>query len=462
MLFQTSLGIDIQDHSVSFAYLKASFKGVRLAAHATYPLEEEIPFKEKVEQMGGMINDFLRKNTISPAAFFLGMPRNVAILRYVELPLAVKENLRESIGYELEKYIPFSADEIYFDHQIISEEKEEGKLTVLLIAVRKETVVPYLDLAIRAGIGVSGIEIGSTAMANYFWRQRDSGLADPFAIVYLTDGHLEFNLLKRGFLAYSRSINRGEWGDNLPEFISHSLRKLKEGLGESEGRLSTVFCGLDSDAELVHHFRSDEGLEVHLADLSKRGIPSSVMIPAYGLALRGIRKLPTEINLLPKALRKRPKKAGYYTMVVLAILLILSALAWGGGSIISQRFHLKRLDTEIARLGVKVANIEQAKAKCKKIEDRIEYLSGLYGASIPILDVFKELSVRIPKTAWVRQLTLSDHEVIINGFAESSSELIPSLESSPLFRDVAFLSSITRMRSAGDKEVFRIGLKIEK
>lgn len=460
MLFQTSLGIDIQDHSISFAYLKASFKGIRLAAHAAYPLEEEVPFKERMDRIGALARDFLRKNSISPAAVFLGMPRNMAILRYVELPLAVKENLRESLGYEMEKYIPFPADEIYFDFQVIEEEKEDGKLRVLIIAAQKETVDSYLHLATRIGIGISGIEITSTAIANYFSSQNGSDWSDPCAIVSLRHNYLELDFLKKGFLDYSRSVRRGEWGPDLPGFISHELQRRMGGLGEQQARLSTVFCGFDEEVELVNYFKADESLEIRFVDLSRRGLSSPAMVPAYGLALKGIRNQQTDINLAPKAFRKRPNKAGHYSMVVLAGLLILLALAWGAGSIISQQLHLRRLNTEITRLSVEVKKIEQTKAKCEAVEDQIDYLSRLFGAAAPVLDILKELSARIPKTAWVTSFTFSDGEVKINGRAEASSELIPSLEGSPLFSEVAFISSITRGKTG--KEVFRIGLKVTK
>ncbi|MFH1351304.1 MAG: pilus assembly protein PilM [Pseudomonadota bacterium] len=460
MLFQTSLGVDIQDNSVSLVYLRASFRGVRLAAHATYPFEEGTPGKDKADLVRGLIRDFVGKNSISPASIFLGVPRDVAIFRYVELPLAVKENLRDSLGYEMEKYVPFSANEIYFDCQVIAEDKDSGKMKLLIIAAKKEAVDPYLDLSARIGVGISGIEIGSTAMANYFSYQRDPGWADTCAIVYLSDGRLELDLLKGGFLDYSRSVHRGEWGPDLLGFISHELQKLKDGLGERRDSLSAVFCGFDAAAEMVDHFRADEGLEIRFVDLSRRGIPSFAMIPAYGLALKGILKLPTDINLVPEAFRKRPNKAGHYTMFVLAGLLILLALAWGGGIIVSQQLHLRRLNTEIARLGAEVANIEQTRKKCNEIEMQIDYLNALYRVPPPLLEVFKELSLRIPKkNAWVRRLTISDGEVKMDGEAEVSSELISSLEGSPLFRDVAFLSSITR-RGQSKKEFFRIGLKL--
>ena len=459
MLFQTSLGIDIQEYSISFAYLKASFRGIRLAAHAAYPLEKEISLKEEVDRIGGLARDFMRKNSISPAAVFLGIPRNVAILRYVELPLAVKENLRESLGYEMEKYIPFPADDIYFDYQIVAEDKAAGKLKLLLVAAKKETVDLYLNLATHTGVGTSGIEISSTAMANYFSNQKDSDLSDTLAIVCLRDDHLELYGLKEGFLDYSRSVDQGEWRGDLPGFISRELERQKGELKEPQRHLSTLFCGFDAEPELVNYFRADEQLDIHFVDLSRSGLSSPAMIPAYGLALKGMNNQKTDINLAPRERRKRPNKAGYYCMFALTGLLVLLALAWGGGSIVSEQLYLKRLNAGIAQLGVKVKNIEQTREKCKEIEAQIDYLNTLYGRRQLILDVFKELSLRVPKNAWVRQLNISDGKAKMIGAAEAASELIPSLEGSPLFKDVRFLSSITR-RGRSKKEVFRIGLNL--
>lgn len=460
MLFQTSLGIDIGDRYVRLTYLKASFKGIQLAAHGAYPLKADCPLEEKIELIGGAIREFLRENRVSPAAVFLGVPRHAAIVKYVQLPLSVKENLRDTLGYEMEKHIPLPADEIYFDYVIVAEDKDAGKLKLLLVASRKSWIDAYLNLATHIGVGISGIEISSTAIANYFTGLDGSVGKDGCAIVSLRDDHLEIDGLRAGFLDYSRSVDRAEWGSDLHAFIARELERGRESLGAEQDRLHAVFCGFEEHPEVVDNFTADDRLDIRRVDLSRRGVPSPVMIPAYGLALKGLRKQQTDINLAPKERRKRPNRAGQYTMVVLAGLLILLAFAWGGGSILSKQLYLRGLDAEIDRLAVEVKNIEQTRTKCEALEGRIDYLGRLFETSPPVLDVFRELSLMIPKTAWVANFTFSEGEVKIDGRSEASSELIPSLESSPLFSDVAFISSITRDQTG--KEIFRIGLKVTK
>ncbi len=458
MLFQTGLGIDIQDNCVSIAYLKGSFKGVKLAAHAVHSIEKEGTVKEKLGIIAGFVRDFMGKNRITSTEIFLGIPRDTAILRYIELPLAVKENLRGALRYEMEKYVPISAEDLYFDYQILFEDKVNNRLKLLLIVVKKRALDPYFDLINRLSVRISGIEITSTAMANYFSCKPDTPEGNAYALVYLRDDNLELNLVKERLLNYSKSVSVAETEGNLHSLILQELKPLREALGR-HGLVEAAFCGPDAGVELLKRLREEGDLDIRHVNLSGTTVPSCALIPAYGLALKGIQKVPMEINLLPVELRKKPNKAGYYTMFVLAGLVVLSVIAWGGGNIVRQKLDLNQLNAEIKRLGGEIANIERIQTKCKKLEDRINYLNALSGDSLPTLNILKDLSRRIPESAWVRKFDFSDKGVQIEGHADSASKLIPLLETSPLFKDVAFLSPITKSKDG--KERFRVGLKIE-
>jgi len=457
LIFQAGLGIDIQENSVSIVYLKGSFKGVRLAAHAVHPLEKERPLEEKLGTITDLVIDFMKKNRIASTDIFLGIPRDTAVLKYIELPLAVKENLRGALAYEMEKYVPISVEDLYFDYQVISEDKANSWLKLLLVVVKKSSIEPYLDLRDRLGAGISGIEITSTAMTNYFSCRPDMPEGNTYALVYLRDDHLEFNLVKERFLNYSKTVKVAETEGNLFGLVLQELKPLSEVLGQ-HGWVEAAFCGPDEGIELINRLREEEDLDFRSVDLSEATVPSCALIPAYGLALKGIRKAPMEINLLPEELRKKPNKAGYYTMLVLTALIVLSVIAWGGGDMVSQKLGVNRLNAEIKRLEGKVANIERIQTKCKQVEDRIDYLNALRGVSLPTLNILKDISRRIPEDAWLSKFDFSDKEVQIEGYADSASDLIPLIETSPLFKDAAFLSSITKSRDG--KEKFRIGLKI--
>lgn len=55
----------------------------------------------------------------------------------VELPLAVESNLAESLRYQLDQVTPFSADQVYFDYEIVERDAEHGRLKIdLRLALR--------------------------------------------------------------------------------------------------------------------------------------------------------------------------------------------------------------------------------------------------------------------------------------------------------------------------------------
>lgn len=391
---QNSLGIDIKDDSVAIAFLKTSLKGIKLAVHEIYSLEKESALKDKLGIVSGLVADFMRENRISSADIFLGIPGNLTISRDIEFPLAVKENLRSVLRYEMEKYVPLPADDVLFDYQILSEDKGKNQLKILMLVAKKSDISPYLDLSGILPKGISGIETSSTALAN--------------------------------FMSYKQGTDSSVSDKKFSDFLR----------------------------------RAKEPADLFPVELSGTGIPSSDLVPAFALALKGLwKKAPLQINLVPAELRKRPGKAGWYAMIVAIVAVILAGLAWGGSHMIRQRLILKQLNADMKRLASDVADIDRIHRNFEELEERRGYLNTLRQGRVSGLDVLRELTQVIPETAWVRDFTFSEKGMQINGYADSASELIPLLEASPLFKDVGFLSTISKDKKY-DKERFKIGFKV--
>ena len=458
MLFQTSLGIDIQDQILGLACLKGARGGVQLVAQGAYPLPPEEAGEKKLGAIRHLIDSFLRDNRISPEAVFMAIPRNLAIIRYVNFPLAVKENLRETLGYEMEKFIPLSTEDLYFDYQIIGEDKESEQLSVLIVVVKKETLAPYLEIAGYLRTGISGIEISSTALAGYFLYQAGRHNPAPFAFVHSYEESTEIGLIRDGALVYSRIFSSKTGEEHFTETLLNEMDKIRQTRGEIDTPLETVVCTTDEILSSLTPLTETAHMDVLQADLSKTKIPSAGIIPAYGLALKGLRKTGMDINLLPLQFRKKPSRVASYTMFFLAGLILLTAILWGGGTLLRHQWALDRLETKISQLDTQIKEIEKIRTRKENLSDRILYLSTLQRGSAQVLEVLKELSVRIPEDAWVSQFDFSEKGINIAGEAASASELIPLLEDSPIFKNVAFLSTITKSRDG--KERFRIGLSL--
>ncbi|MHB8773151.1 MAG: pilus assembly protein PilM [Syntrophales bacterium] len=436
--------------------LKSSFRGRCLAAHAVYPLERG-GAEAKATEIRTHVNEFLREHRISAADIFLGVPRDLTILRFIDLPSAVKENLRGTLLYEMEKYVPLPAGELYFDYQIISEDKETNKLQVLLVAVKKEFIDPYLDHEHPSAAGISGIEINSIALANYLSSQPITPNGDTYAIVHLGRERLELSLVRKKLLHYSRQVNVAQQRNSLRHIVTEELELLRKTVGPEQGRLEVVICGPDAGS-LGEILKDREDISLRPLEIPGADLRSDALATAYGLALKGLQKMPMDINLLPVGLRKKVSNVGFYTMFVLAGLFILSLLAWGGSTVLHQKRVSEKLDSEVKQLSAEVANISRTQEKMKELESRIDAINTLRQRHVPALSILRDLSKDIPAGAWFDRLTFTDKGGEIEGYADSASALIPLLAASPLLKDVAFLSPITK--STDGKERFRIGFKM--
>jgi general secretion pathway protein L len=83
----------------------------------------------------------------------LRLPSRQVLSKVLTLPLAVEENLRQVLGFELDQQTPFKAEQVYYDFQILRKNPATQQLSVRFTAVPRG----FLD-GILARLGTHGIE----------------------------------------------------------------------------------------------------------------------------------------------------------------------------------------------------------------------------------------------------------------------------------------------------------------
>lgn len=66
--------------------------------------------------------------------FILKLPASWVLRKRVSLPAAAKENLRQVLGFEMDRLTPFALDQVYFDYQV-EEATGEGEVLAIDVAV---------------------------------------------------------------------------------------------------------------------------------------------------------------------------------------------------------------------------------------------------------------------------------------------------------------------------------------
>jgi type IV pilus assembly protein PilM len=93
----------------------------------------------------------------------LGIPTGRTFSRTFTIPASAEKTLKDAVEIEVDQYIPIPMNLLYIDYEIINRTKEE--LTILMSAVPQTLVNGCLKVARDAGLNVTMIEPGISAVA---------------------------------------------------------------------------------------------------------------------------------------------------------------------------------------------------------------------------------------------------------------------------------------------------------
>jgi general secretion pathway protein L len=89
------------------------------------------------------------------------LPAALAIRTEVTLPRATSGNLRQVLGFEMDRHTPFSVDQVYYDFRI--KRQIDQQIVIDLVVVRRAAVDGILDQLAAATVAVTGIDLDSAA-----------------------------------------------------------------------------------------------------------------------------------------------------------------------------------------------------------------------------------------------------------------------------------------------------------
>lgn len=91
------------------------------------------------------------------------------IVRYINTPAMKTDDLKESMRYEADKYIPFEMEEVILDTVPLEEDSEDGgDMRVVLVAVKKDIIDEHVRLLQDAGLFPYIVDVDCFALGNAF------------------------------------------------------------------------------------------------------------------------------------------------------------------------------------------------------------------------------------------------------------------------------------------------------
>jgi Tfp pilus assembly protein PilN len=463
-MFDMSLGIDFRSSQLILTLLRRSLGRIKLVdyeIHALLPGEQK---EEREAQVINLVNGFISRHPVKKNKVSISIPREKVVARFIRLPIATKENLRKVLEYEASKYTPFEKEQIYFDYQILKEDKEW--LHLFTIFIKREEVDAYLSLLRKVGIHPISIQIPSTAALNLFFYHRMAEEKEISVLLDVTAPFFEMNL-----------IEGKDWKESfhlslpLEEQESRIINAFNRSGLKSEGFPKPTFYvfGLDATEKMLPSLRESDQIKgislppLHRIDVEAGASRPDKIFSSIGLPLKGLTQTKLDLNLLPFEMRKKVREIGKPVFMILASLVVILSLTWGIGVFFQYRDALNTVNDEIKNRKPAVEAVEQVQKQKDALRKEIVELEQIQLAEVSKVEILRELTQLLPATVWIWNFKYRGKELEISGFAESASDLISILDRSPLFERVEFLAPVTKereRREGMDKERERFKIKV--
>lgn len=452
-----TISVSLDKDSLSVVYGSRLFSRMKIQGIREYPFEGRYPQPEVfASSLALAISDFGARN----AQVTLCIPKAWTVIKTAEFPVTVRENLSNVIAYELDRITPFTAANAFYDFRVLGE--SDGKLSILVVATRADVVQSYIDALREKGISVSRVTAnlsGIETLCRFIGMKRD--------IVY-------FELSKDGFegaLFHNNSVSNVLTGNfstdderSHAELIVREISSLAETVKSSGGEPRVMVHLREANPGLKELLRAQ--LQQSVLFLNETDIrikhPSyegGLPYAALGGAVESLWPRANKLDLLTKGVHTAAKVPKFLTVLLLLIILGLWIVYLIAPLQIEEK-RLEEIDRQISSRKEEVKKVEALKSEREALEGEIATVNNFKENRRMTIDILKELTAILPKSAWLSRVRVSPTNVDLEGYASSATGLLSKLEASPFFKKVEF-SSPTFRDTRMNADRFNIKMEME-
>jgi type IV pilus assembly protein PilM len=217
------IGLDLGRHNfraVEISREKDRLVLNRFGSYENPRINVDSDSKADIDSYSDAVKTFFAETGFSTPKVVVSLPENQVYMRIIKVPVMGDKDLKNSIQYEAEQYIPLPLKDVTLSYQKIDVDYEDKtKMDLQLVAAKKSVLEKYVKILRGANLIPKGIEPETLAIGRSLGDTEDH----PSASIILNIGFSESLIMitYRGFVRFTRSISVG--GDTLTRAISQSL-----------------------------------------------------------------------------------------------------------------------------------------------------------------------------------------------------------------------------------------------
>ena len=423
----SAVGIEIHGNSLVFATVSKGLQDYALKNYDVLENYKELPPSD----LHSWVQQYAESNGFNRENVILGLPRDQVVIRHVELPLDVEENLDQVVRIQVGRFEPLDEEESYYDYVVLDRDQDRKKILLQIVMVRRAYLEEQLHLLRGLNLYPAAVRVASVGLYQVF-SAHDDGYPkkNPYLVAAINPDGVEFIFLagREKFFSEKVAVSEDDLTfdrvlQELDRFFSH-LDRADEGLAK------IYLTGLLAD-RFVDDFRErfqDCELLSEKLNLKKLDSDRVGLIDAVGLAVSGTSKSrPSRSNLIPPEKRLIAERSSLVPTLLLAALLVIMGFVVTTREYFQQSEFLNQIGSQIGALQPEADQVMDLREQVKERRAQLDELQNLMKGRQKVLLILQELTERIPETSFLQNLTVQGNRVSMTGFSDSASGLLKVL-----------------------------------
>ncbi len=230
------VGLDIGSNQIKVAEMRKAGTGLEVVALGVAPTPPEAYENSLIvdaQLLGQAVKNLLKQSGIRTVDCISSVGgQSAVVVRVIDLPQMSSAELAETMKYEVERQVPFAANEVIMDYQIIDrpEGYAEGQnMDVLLAVAQQDMVDRHVEMLFAAGLKPRAIDVEPLAAGRTLLDLGPQLAQQPghtVAIVNLGAANTDVGVFRDKLLTFPRTLPLG--GDALTRAIADQLQVSNE------------------------------------------------------------------------------------------------------------------------------------------------------------------------------------------------------------------------------------------
>ncbi len=223
------VGLDIGSSSIKMLQVKVTAKSIQLLDFGIEPLPPQTIVDGSIMDQAAVVDAIRRLRAtlgIRNKQVATAISGHSVIIKKIQVPQMPLEELSSQLQIEAEQHIPFRADEVEMDHQLVNPRNAQGMMELLLVAAKKEVIADYTQVIRDAKLQPAVMDVAAFTVQNAFEVSYEATAGESVALINIGAAISNINIITDGTSIFTRDVTVG--GGAFTEEIQKRIHVTQE------------------------------------------------------------------------------------------------------------------------------------------------------------------------------------------------------------------------------------------